>query len=335
MWKKIFVYSLCFLVPIFSICIGRYSIHFMNIYEDIVNLLQGKILWSQASVDIKILFYRIPRIGMAMLVGAGLASSGMVYQCLFRNPLVSPDILGISSGACLGAAIAILCNVKNPWMLQLTSFSFGIFAVFLTYRLATYSQGHSTILLVMAGIVISSLCNALLSLLKYLADPFQELPAIIFWIMGGFHQIGFQELFICTPTILLGLLILYLFRHQLNLLSLGDKEAQSLGLNVRTFHLLFICTGTCIVGATISMTGTIGWIGLVIPHITRLLFGTDHTTSLPMTMLLGGIFMVSIDTLTRTMSSQEIPIGILTSLIGAPFFAYLLVLQPEKGWKQC
>jgi len=209
MWKKIFVYLLCFLVPIFSICIGRYSIHFMNIYEDIVNLLQGKILWSQASVDIKILFYRIPRIGMAMLVGAGLASSGMVYQCLFRNPLVSPDILGISSGACLGAAIAILCNVKNPWMLQLTSFSFGIFAVFLTYRLATYSQGHSTILLVMAGIVISSLCNALLSLLKYLADPFQELPAIIFWIMGGFHQIGFQELFICTPTILLGLLILF------------------------------------------------------------------------------------------------------------------------------
>lgn len=324
-YKKIIVLGLLLITPCIALCCGRYKIQLNNVVNDIFNSSET------LSIDTRIILNRIPRICMALLVGAALSSSGMVYQCLFRNPLVSPDILGLSSGACLGAAIAICFHIKDPWALQLFSFLGGIIAVVLVYYLALCSHGNKTIVLVMSGIIISSLCNSLLSFLKYIADPTLELPAIVFWMMGGFHQIGWHELQYACPTVCIGLICMYLLRYYLNILSLGDTEAQLLGINVPKFRLCFIILSTLMVGTTVSMTGIIGWVGLVIPHMTRLIFNTNHTKILLYSMAIGAIFLLIMDTLARTITTQDIPIGILTSLLGAPFFAYLLLFRSAKN----
>ncbi|NUM34791.1 MAG: iron ABC transporter permease [Candidatus Brocadiae bacterium] len=321
-----------FLSIALSLTLGRYTVSLGNVFWDIQRYLQGNLAFQDLSPDSHVILIRIPRILMAILVGASLSASGMVYQCLFRNPLVSPDILGISPGACLGAAIAILFSYRHPFMIQSCAFFFGILAVFFTYRLALFSGGHTVIMLVMSGIVVSSFCTALLSLIKYTADPYSQLPAIVFWMMGGLHQVGWKELTFALPLVSLGLGMIYLLRRNLNLLSLGDEEARSLGMNVALMRLIFIVFSTVVVGATISITGVVGWIGLVIPHISRITITSDHTVSLPWAMGIGACFLLLIDTLARTITPQEIPIGIITALIGAPFFAYLLIFRKERGW---
>lgn len=281
-----------------------------------------------------ILILRLPRVLLALMVGAALAASGTVYQSLFRNPLVSPDILGISSGACLGAALAILSPVNHPLFVSFNAFLFGTLAVFVSYRMAMLGNGHPVMMLVMSGIVVSSFCSALLSLVKYMADPYQKLPRIVFWIMGGLNEATLADVSLAAPVVITGLIVIFLLRRNLNVISLGEEEASSLGIPVRTMRIVFIACSTAIVGATISITGVVAWVGLIVPHLSRILVGPNHANSVPFSMLLGAIFLVVIDTLARTMSTQEIPIGILTSLLGAPFFAYLLLWKKDKGWGQ-
>ncbi len=301
-----------------SLAIGRYTL----VWDDLPRNLHV------------ILVLRLPRILLALMVGAALAASGTVYQSLFRNPLVSPDILGISSGACLGAAIAILSPINHPLFVSLCAFSFGTLAVFVSYQMATLGNGHPVMMLVMSGIVVSSFFSALLSFVKYVADPFQKLPRIIFWIMGGLSDATLEDVYLAAPLVVSGLLVMLALRRNLNVISLGDEEATALGVPVRTMRIIFIGCSTAIVGATISITGVIAWVGLIVPHLSRILVGPNHTHSLPFSMLLGAVFLVIIDTLARTISTQEIPIGILTSLLGAPFFAYLLLWKRDKGWGQ-
>ena len=331
-YKKFFLFCLFPLSLLLALNLGRYPVTWENVLVDIQKYLQGDLLLQNFSPDTHVMLVRIPRIFMAILVGAALSASGMVYQCLFRNALVSPDILGISSGACLGAAIAILSSFRHPFLIQGSAFCFGIMAVLLTYRLSILSGGHTVIMLVMSGIIVSSFCSALLSILKYTADPYSQLPAIVFWIMGGLHQVGWKELGFSFPLVFSGLATIYILRRNLNILSLGDEEATSLGINVPLMRLIFIIASTVVVGATIAITGVVGWVGLVMPHISRIIITSDHTVSLPWCMGIGGCFLLIIDTLARSLTPQEIPIGIITALIGAPFFAYLLLFTKEKGW---
>ena len=321
-----------FFSVLLAMWIGRYPICLNKIWQDISGMILSKNVYGTISTDLQVVLLRIPRICMAIMVGASLSASGMVYQCLFRNPLVSPDILGVSSGACLGAALAIVFSCHHPFVLQSFAFLFGIIAVLLTYWLASVSKNRTIITLVMSGIVVSSFCGALLSLLKYTADPYRQLPEIVFWIMGGLYQVSWQDIYMTFPFVGAGLLIIFVLRRNLNILSLGDEEAQNLGINVSLIRIIFITVSTVVVGVTICVTGIIGWVGLVIPHITRILFGINHTHSLPYAMLIGGCFVLWMDTLARSITSQEIPIGIITALVGAPFFAYLLLFKQNRGW---
>lgn len=328
-WQRPWVLALIMLFFCFlALTSGRYPIDWSRMWQDIQDYLAGRSV--EFATDWLILGIRIPRIFMALLAGATLAASGMVYQCLFRNPLVSPDILGISSGACLGAAIGIIL-LPHPFMIQWLAFGLGISAVIMTRLLAGISRGDALLMLVMAGIIVSAFCNACLSLLKYLADPYQQLPGIVFWIMGSLHQVGWDEFLFSLPLGLLGLVALFLLRGRLNTVSLGIEEAQSLGVDTVRLRKWLIIFSTLAVGSTIAITGIIGWIGLVVPHISRMMIGADHRHALPHCMMMGAILVLIIDTIARSLTTQEIPIGIVTALLGAPLFAYLLLIRPS-GW---
>ena len=268
---------------------------------------------------------RTPRIFVACLVGAALAAAGATYQGMFKNPLVSPDILGVSSGAGLGASLAIFYNLPMFYV-QLFAFSGGILAVLCVSMVASRSRNQDPILvLVLSGIAIGSLLGAGISLLKILADPFTQLPSITFWLLGSFTAVGVKELSQLTPILILGILPLFLLRWRLNLLALEEDEAKSLGIPIqRTRYILIIFTTLCTASA-VSITGIIGWVGLLVPHIARLLVGANFILLLPTSLLLGASFLLLTDTLARTVASIELPIGILTSACGAPFFLYLLL----------
>ena len=244
---------------------------------------------------------------------------------MFKNPLVSPDILGVSSGAGLGASLAIFYNLPMFYV-QLFAFTGGILAVLCVSMVASRSRNQDPILvLVLSGIAIGSLLGAGISLLKILADPFTQLPSITFWLLGSFTAVGMKELTQLTPILILGILPLFLLRWRLNLLALEEDEAKSLGIPIqRTRYILIIFTTLCTASA-VSITGIIGWIGLLVPHIARLLVGANFILLLPTSLLLGASFLLLTDTLARTVASIELPIGILTSACGAPFFLYLLL----------
>ncbi len=244
---------------------------------------------------------------------------------MFKNPLVSPDILGVSSGAGLGASLAIFYNLPMFYV-QLFAFTGGILAVLCVSMVASRSRNQDPILvLVLSGIAIGSLLGAGISLLKILADPFTQLPSITFWLLGSFTAVGVKELSQLAPTLILGILPLFLLRWRLNLLALEEDEAKSLGIPIqRTRYILIIFTTLCTASA-VSITGIIGWVGLLVPHIARLLVGANFILLLPTSLLLGASFLLLTDTLARTVASIELPIGILTSACGAPFFLYLLL----------
>ncbi|WP_373602946.1 iron ABC transporter permease [Aggregatibacter sp. HMT-949] len=268
---------------------------------------------------------RLPRIVAACLIGAALACAGATYQGMFKNPLVSPDILGVSAGAGFGASLAIFYNLPIIYV-QLFAFSGGILAVFCVSLIASRGRTQDPILvLVLSGIAIGSLLGAGISLLKILADPFTQLPSITFWLLGSLTAINQQDLAQLIPILLLGIIPLFLLRWRLNLLSLDEEEAQTLGVPIkRTRYILIIFSTLCTAGA-VAMTGIIGWVGLLIPHIARLLVGANFIQLLPASLLLGATFLLLTDTLARTIATIELPLGILTSACGAPFFLYLLI----------
>jgi iron complex transport system permease protein len=275
---------------------------------------------------------RLPRSVIAVLAGTGLAVSGAVYQGLFRNPLVSPDILGVSAGCAFGAALGLVLPHAHFGIIRFLAFLCGLGAVGMAACIARTVAVRPVLVLILAGLVVTSLFNALIMLLKYTADPYSQLPAIVFWIMGSLHRAAWADVKIIAPIVLLGLGIIHLLRFKLNVLSLGDVQATSLGLNPRLYRIFFISISSLMVAVTVSACGQIGWIGLVIPHMARTWVGPDHRIMLPITAFMGGAFLLGADLAARSLTSAELPVSILTALIGGPVFAYLLYRNRARGW---
>jgi iron complex transport system permease protein len=294
----------------------------------------GKIVTGAdpASPDERVLMLiRGPRVAAGIVAGAALAAAGVVYQGLFRNPLVSPDVLGVSAGAGLGAVLGIFLSLPIV-MIQAFAFAGGLATVAFVYALATAVQGRDpTLVLVLGGVVVGALAGAAISLLKILADPYDQLPAITFWLLGSLASTRSGDVLAVLPAVLIGLVPLVLLRWRINVLSLGDEEARALGVDAPRLRALLIAAATLITAAVVAIAGVIGWVGLVIPHIARMLVGPNFERLLPAAMLLGAAYLVAVDTLARTIGRIEIPLGILTAVVGAPFFLWLL-WRGRHGW---
>lgn len=274
---------------------------------------------------------RLPRIAAGLAIGAMLGAAGAAYQTMFRNPLVSPDILGVSAGAGLGAALAIFLGLP-PALVQALAFAGGLLAVGAVCAIAGRVRRHDPVLvLVLAGVAVAALLGAGISLLKILADPYTQLPTITFWLLGGLNAISADDLLATLPALGLGLLPLALLRWRIDLLSLSDEEAGALGIDVARLRRILVAAATLGTAAAVSLAGIIGWVGLVVPHVARLLVGPGFARLLPACLLLGGGFLVAADTLARTAAPIELPLGILTALVGAPFFLALLACGGRRG----
>ena len=278
-----------------------------------------------------LLAIRLPRVTASLLVGAALAAAGACYQTIFRNPLVSPDILGVSAGAGLGAVLGIFLSLPVA-AIQLLGFAGGLGAVALVgFVAAAVKTGDRTLVLVLAGVVVGALAGAATSLLKVLADPYDQLPAITFWLLGSLAGVKAADLVPAAPVVAAGLLPLVLLRWRINVLALGDEEARALGVEAGRLRLVVILCATLITASVVAVAGVVGWVGLVIPHIARMLVGPGFSRLLPAAALLGAGYMLAVDTLARTISAAEVPLGILTAVVGAPFFLWLLA-RGRRAW---
>ena len=271
---------------------------------------------------------RLPRILSAVFIGASLAVAGSTYQGMFRNPLVSPDILGVSSGASLGAAFAILCGVSG-WLIQLAAFTGGIAAVAASYLISRRSAHSHTLSLVLTGSMIMALCNAGVTMIKYVADPNDVLQQITFWLMGSLTKTDTRAFLWSFFPMAAGLTAIFLLRWRINLLTLDEEEAKSLGINIRAYRLIFIAASTLLSAASVCLGGLIGWVGLMIPHMARRLAGADYGRLIPASAMLGAGYLVLMDDLARSLLSMELPLGVVTSIMGAPFFVSLIIQRKE------
>lgn len=273
---------------------------------------------------------RMPRIVAAMLVGAALASAGAAYQTLFRNPIVAPDVLGVSAGAGFGASLAVMFNL-GALAIQGAAFAFGLCAVALVFAIGQAINRHSLIVLVLVGVVIAAFFQAMISVLKIVADPINVLPVITFWLLGGLNKITPGDLPLVGTLIVASLAVLLALRWQINVMSVGADEARMLGIDVRITRLALIVAATLMTASAVSIAGIVGWVGLVVPHIARLLVGSSFDRLLPASALTGALFLLLVDNLSRAATAMEIPLGITTSVIGAPLFL-LLLLRTKRAW---
>ena len=310
-------------LALIALCLGQYTIALQDVIK--VLTLQEVDLVNAETVIFNI---RIPRILVSLIVGSGLATAGASFQALFSNPLATPDTLGCANGASFGAALGILLGL-NALGIQISALIFGILAVVLVFVFTRYRHANQIMMIILGGMVVSSLFSALVSLIKYVADPNDVLPVITFWLMGSFSNSTVRSLHTGVPMIILGMLILYLMRYRMNALSLKEEEAASLGINVRQNRMIVIIASSLITASVVSMCGVVGWVGLLIPHISRMLFGNNHTKVIPGCIVFGALFMLVIDTIARCMYQAEIPVSILTAIIGAPVF--LLLLRKTGG----
>ncbi|MBN2383672.1 iron ABC transporter permease [bacterium] len=321
------------LVTLASFFIGRYHLGLESIVQILMKLFGFPTTELVSSTEYAIFVHiRLPRILMVFFTGGALAMAGGVYQGIFKNPLVSPDILGVTTGASFGAALGILLPSGSEITIRLAAFIFGIVAVAAAYLISRLGKTSPLLMLVLSGIIVSSFFGAGLSILKYLSDPYQQLPSIVFWIMGGFQRTSWDQVNWSLPMILCGVAVMFALRFKLNPLSLGDLEARSLGMRVELIRLVFIAMATLVVAASVSVCGAVGWIGLVIPHLSRLLIGPHHGRMIPFSFVLGALFLLLMDNCARTLTPSEIPIGIITAFLGAPMFAYFLVTAKRTGW---
>lgn len=306
-------------VVLAALVFGAYP---LAIADAIAALLAGPAAGGEAGTVVWSL--RVPRIAAGLLVGMALSVAGAAYQGMFRNPLVSPDILGVSAGAGLGAAIAILLGLPLT-AVQACAFGGGLLAVGCVYAVAARVRHHDPVLvLVLAGVAVGTLFAAGISLVKVLADPSVQLPSITFWLLGGLSAVTPGDLAVAAPLMLCGLAPAWLLRWRVNLLTLADDEAQAMGINVARLRLVLVASATLVTAAAVSIAGIVGWIGLVMPHAARLLVGPEFSRLLPATGLLGAGFLVAADTLARSIAPVELPLGILTAIVGAPVFLWLL-----------
>ncbi len=279
---------------------------------------------GNGAADTVLFRIRLPRVLAAALVGAALSAAGAAYQNLFRNPLVSPDILGVSTGAGLGAVTGILLGFP-VLAIQALGFSGGIFTVLIVMSLARALRGGGDILVfVLAGIVVGALAGAAISLVKVLADPYDQLPAITFWLLGSLAGIKVRDVMVTLPVVLLGLAPLFLLRWRIGVLSLGEDEARALGVDLGRLRVVVIAAATLVTASVVAISGVVGWVGLMVPHTARLLVGARFDRLLPASILLGAAFMVGVDTLARSAARVEIPLGVLTAALGGPVFVWLL-----------
>jgi iron complex transport system permease protein len=320
------------MIPL-AFAVGQFPISITDIVSLIWSKLSGTISNAAPNADIVLFEIRGPRIAAAFMVGAALAAAGATFQNLFRNPLVSPDILGVSSGAALGAVAGIFLSLP---LIAIQGFAFagGLLAVAIIFWVGNKIRGHDPVLtLVLTGVVIGSLLGSCVALLKYLADPFNQLPAITYWLLGSFASVTQRDIFVAFVIIIAAAIPLFLLRWRINILALPDDEAKALGLNVVRMRLMVIAAATLMTAASVAICGIIGWAGLVIPHAVRLLVGAEFSRLLPLSMLIGGTFMLAVDTLGRSIAQTEIPPGVLTALIGAPAFIWLMAATFKRGDK--
>lgn len=277
-------------------------------------------MYDEALVNAVMMEVRLPRIILVFLTGAALTMSGNAMQALFRNPLVSPDILGLSSGAAFGAALAL----TSPMLpLQPTAFACGLAAVGMSYFLAVRRKVVSAVSLILAGVIVSGIFTSGLTLVQFLTDPF-KLQTIVHWTMGNLHNASWKKVISAAPPIMLGGLWLFIMRWRMNVLALGDEETRAVGLNPEREKLLILVPATLVATASVAVAGVIGMVGLAVPHMVRMMVSTDNRKTLPVSFLFGGTFLLIVDDFSRAMASFEIPIGIFTTLLGGPFFIYLL-----------
>jgi iron complex transport system permease protein len=319
------------LVFLLSLVLGRYHVSL----SEIVTLFGVKLGLTDATVsenvETVILNVRLPRIFLAMLIGAGLSMAGAAYQGMFRNPLVSPDILGASAGAGFGAALGIMLS-KSVIVTQFLAQGFGLGAVLLTYTLAgRLRRGDPTLFLVLTGILIGTVFNALISILKVLADPYDKLPAITFWLMGSLAAINTTDVLIVIGPMIVGAVAILLIRWHINPLSFGEEEAQAMGVRTGVLRAVIIGGCTLMTASAVSVSGIVGWVGLIIPHLARGVVGPDYRKLLPVSAVIGAVYLLLVDDLARLAGPLELPLGVLTALIGAPFFIFLMA-RSRSGW---
>lgn len=306
-----------------ALCVGAYDIPpglvFKALLLDLGDLPERAIV-----LDI-----RLPRVLLSAAVGVALSASGATLQGIFRNPLVDPFILGLSAGAAFGCALSVALLPRVP--IQLAAFAFSLLATFITYAIARSQGGVSRLALVLSGVVVSAFFTAMVSIVKFLVDP-HRLVSIVYWLMGSFSLADWGAVRVAAAGIAAGCVPLYLMRWRLNALSMGEEEARALGVNVERERVILIASASLAVGSAVSVSGIIGWVGLMVPHLVRMAVGPDHRRLMPLSMAAGATFMVLADTLARNLTSFDVPVGIITAICGAPFFVFLLRRGGGESW---
>lgn len=314
-----------------ALMIGRYDIKPLDVCKILLSPFFPDLALDIPAIQRQlVLRIRLPRALASLLIGASFGGTGTAFQAIFKNPLVDSNILGVTSGAGFGAALALLL-MQDTWLVQLSAFLFGLVAVFLAFSGSRLYRSSHLLVLTLMGVLIGSLFGSLTALLKYVADPLDTLPAITFWLLGSLTDVTWSKLTALVVITLLGLVFLWLIRWRLNILSLGDAEAKALGVNPTRTKLWIIICATLMTAAAVSVGGVIGWVGLVIPHAGRLLVGPDHKRLMPTSIALGAAFLILIDNISRTLLPGEIPLGVLTGLVGVPILIILL-RRSRTGW---
>ncbi len=320
-----------FALIIVSLMIGLYSISVENVVKALLSPVFPDLAEGAAQTDLTlVLRIRLPRVLSAALIGASLASTGVAFQGIFKNPLVDSNLLGVTTGAGFGAALALLLG-GTTLLVQGSAFGFGLLAVSLAYAGSRLYSTAPMIVLTLMGILVGSFFGSLISLMKYVADPLNTLPAITFWLLGGLTGVTWDSVPLLALLTVAGSVFLWLVRWRLNILSLGDAEAAALGMNPNRLKLVIIACATLMTAAAVAVGGVIGWIGLVIPHAGRIIVGPDHKRLIPASLALGASFLLVIDNISRTLLPTEVPLGILTGLVGVPLLVVLL-RRSQTGW---
>lgn len=333
--KDCLVTSLFIVLPIIffvgTICIGRFTVSPVKVWDCFIQFFTGHNRGIDAQTYTVVINIRAQRALLGLLVGAALATSGTAFQSLFRNPLVSSGMLGVSAGSGFGAALSIVL-FGTAMFAPSFSFAFGILAVALSWMVGKTAGGSNTVTLVLGGTIIQSIFQAMLSIIKYLADTETQLPAITFWLMGSMASTKESDFRFSGIPMIIGIIGMCLFSWKLNVLSMGDREAKTLGMNVKFNKAAIVSFATLATAGAVSVSGIIGWVGLVVPHICRMIVGNDNRKLIPASASFGACFMVLVDTICRTLTGAEIPLGIVTSLVGGPFFIYLLKKTKGGRW---
>lgn len=326
--KIIIMFLVLIIVFIMSFAIGRYAIHPVDVVKVLLSkFIHIKKTWDDNAITV-IFEIRLPRIIAALLIGSALSVAGCVYQGLFKNNMVSPEVLGASNGAGFGAALGIFFSMGYA-KTTLLSFILGLFAVSLAYFISEKSRADKTFSMILSGIMVGSLFSAMISYLKLIADTENTLPTITYWLMGSLSSIKIGDAIFVSIPIILAMIPLFLIRWRINILTMGEEEALSLGINVKALKVLIIVSATLMTSASVSVSGIIGWVGLVIPHFARMIVGYDYRYLLISSGILGSTFLIFVDNFARNIATSEVPLGILTSFIGAPMFLYLIYKSGE------